>query len=98
MSSLHNQRTPSVRSGSLIFQSSKSASLASACKSLLSEQIQRLNEKHSIDLDLIESLRSFLKTKYSIEMTYSQAMIKLCNNHLNKKYPNFVNEDSSEIK
>ena len=93
-----NERNSSIRSGNLLVQSSRSASLSNTCKSLLSQQVQRLNEKHSNDLDLIESLRSFIKTKYSIEMNYGQAMVKLCNNHLSRKFPSFSNEASSEVK
>jgi len=73
------------------------STILSSAKSTLSEQQGRLSNKHSIDLDLIDDLRAFIKTKCSIEKDYSQSLIKLANSQ-SKKYPNFSTENDSQTK
>ena len=65
----------------------KSGGLLGQAKTILSEQQQRLSAKHQADLDLIDDLRTFIKTKAHIESNYNQQLIKLTSSHLQKKYP-----------
>ena len=80
------------------FTHGKSTNLVAATKSVLSEQCSRLGSKHSIDLELIEDLRSFIKSKCTIEANYCQALSKLSIQHLNRKYPSFAAETDSDTK
>lgn len=57
--------------------STKAGALVSAAKTLLSEQSARLSLKHNTDLDLLDDLRVYLKTRCSIERDYAQALSKL---------------------
>jgi hypothetical protein len=77
--------------------SGKSGTLLSQAKPILNEQHNRLANKHLLDLDLIDDLRTFIKSKCSIEKDYSQSLIKLANSQ-SKKYPNFSTENDSQIK
>jgi len=60
--------------------STKPGALVSVAKSLLSEQNSRLALKHNTDLDLLDDLRMYLKTRSSIEKDYAQALAKLSGN------------------
>ena len=72
--------------------------IVSAAKSTLSEQTARLQTKHSYDVDLIDDMRTFIKTKCNIEKDYCNQMIKLVNTQSNRKYPNFEAENDSDVK
>ena len=72
--------------------------IVSIAKTTLGEQTARLQTKHNYDLDLIEDMRTFLKSKCSIEKDYCNQMIKLINSQSNKKYPNFESENESDVK
>lgn len=61
--------------------------MVSAAKALLSEQSARLALKHSTDLDLLDDLRLYLKTRCSIEQTYAQALCKLNSTHSKRSSP-----------
>lgn len=76
----------------------KSGAITSVCKTILSDQQNRLAFKHQLDLELIDGMRSFIKTKCNIEKDYAQALIKLSSNHQLKKYSQFLAEDQSEYK
>lgn len=67
-------------------------------KSILAEQQQRLSVKHNADLDLIEDLRTFVKTRCHIESNYNQQLAKLSCGHLQKKYPQLSVEAQSDVK
>ena len=73
------------------------STLASQMKPLLSEQHHRLQAKHNYDLDLMDDLRNFIKSKSDIEKHYAQALIKLTTTH-QKKYPSFEAEKDSDLK
>lgn len=75
----------------------KSGTILSTAKSTLSEQQSRLSTKHSIDLELIDDLKAFIKSKCNIEKEYTQSLMKLSNSS-SKKYPIFLAENDSEIK
>jgi len=77
--------------------SGKSGTLLSQAKPILNEQHNRLANKHLLDLDLIDDLRTFIKTKCSLEKDYTQSLIKLANSQ-SKKYPTFSTENDSQIK
>lgn len=80
-------RSESQNSNSSPRANYKSGSLSALAKSILSEQQQRLSVKHNADLDLIEDLRAFVKTRCHIETNYNQQLAKLSASHLTRKYP-----------
>lgn len=68
---------------------SRSSPIASEYKKLLSEQYQRLWTKHQQDLELIDDIRSYVKTRLSIERDYSSSLAKLAkqhSSHISKKF------------
>lgn len=73
------------------------STIASQIKPLLSEQHHRLQAKHGYDMDLMDDLRNFIKTKCDIEKHYAQGIIKLTTTH-QKKYPSFEAEKDSDLK
>ena len=85
-----------AKHGSL--HTTKSGGLSTNCKSILTEQYQRLGSKHNNDLDLIEDLRTFIKVKCHIEKDYCNAIIKLVTSHQSKKYPQFKYETEHDEK
>ncbi|XP_054163435.1 protein nervous wreck-like [Oppia nitens] len=70
--------------------------LVSTAKSTLAEQTSRLQNKHNIDVDIVDDLRSFIKTKSNIEKDYCNQMIKLVNSQSNRKYPTLEAENDSQ--
>ena len=72
--------------------------LVSVAKTTLGEQMARFQTKHSYDLDLIDDMRAFIKTKCNIEKDYCNQLIKLINSQSNRKYPVFEAENDSEVK
>lgn len=91
-------RSESQNSNSSPRAGHKSGGLGSTVKSLLAEQQQRLSVKHCADLELIDDLRSFVKTRCHIESQYGQQLAKLSASHLQKKYPQFSTESESDVK
>ena len=61
--------------------STKSGALVSVAKSILTEQSSRLALKHNTDLDLLDDLRLYLKTRCSIERDYALSLTKLNSSH-----------------
>lgn len=98
MSSSQSQSSGPTRIGSLGHGNTKTSNLVTACKATLSEQAQRLSSKHTTDLELIDDIRSYLKTRCSVEKDYCSSISKLCNNHLTRKYSQFDGEKEAEIK
>ena len=70
-----------AHSSSTLHHSTKSGALVSSAKSTLSEQSSRISLKHSTDLDLLDDLRMYMKTRCSIERDYAQALTKLNGSH-----------------
>lgn len=71
------------------FSSQKNQSLTSELKKILAEQHQRLWSKHQQDLDLIDDIKSYVKSRLSIERDYSNSMSKLSKQHslfISKKF------------
>ena len=64
-----------------LHHSTKPGALVAAAKSTLSEQSARLALKNTTDLDLLDDLRLYLKTRCSIEQNYAQALVKLNSAH-----------------
>ncbi|XP_074599300.1 FCH and double SH3 domains nervous wreck isoform X2 [Brevipalpus obovatus] len=97
--SVHSTAPSQTRIGSFVMHSSsKSSGLINNCKNVLSEQAQRLHNKHATELELIDDVRTFIKVKCSLERDYCTAISKLCHNHLNKKYAQFESEKDSDVK
>lgn len=91
-------RTESQNSNSSPRATHKSANLTGLTKALLAEQQQRVAAKHAADLELVDDLRTFAKTRCHIESNYNQQLVKLSASHLQKKYPQLAGEAQSETK
>jgi hypothetical protein len=91
-------RSESQNSNSSPRAAHKGGGIGSTVKSLLAEQQQRLSVKHNADLELIDDLRSFVKSRCHIETQYGQQLTKLSASHLQKKYPQLSLETQSDSK
>jgi hypothetical protein len=54
-------------------------------RSNLAEQIQCLQRKHAAEMDILDSIRNFLKQKAELDKEYSQGLQKLTQSHLQKR-------------
>src|SRR5699024_9988195 len=82
--------------------STKAGALVSAAKSIVSEQHSRISLKHTTDLELLDELRVYFKTRCTIERDYAQAMVKLNNSHTKRasQFLSFVaaEDETSDVK
>ncbi|XP_076351867.1 F-BAR and double SH3 domains protein 2-like isoform X2 [Tachypleus tridentatus] len=60
---------------------------ATNLRNIHNEQITKLQTKHQQDLDLLEDIRNFMKSRANIEKEYGQALVKLANSFLQRKIP-----------
>lgn len=60
-------------------------SLVGLAKSVLIEQHQRLAYKNNVELEVLEDLYKFMKSRCQIETHYNQQMVKLTGHYLQRK-------------
>lgn len=73
-------------------------SLVGLAKSVLVEQHQRLSYKNNLELEVLEDLYKFMKTRCQIETHYNQQMVKLAGHHLQRKQVSLKTDPNSEEK
>lgn len=73
-------------------------SLVGLAKSVLVEQHQRLTYKNNIELEILEDLYKFMKSRCQIETHYNQQMVKLAAHHLQRKQVSLRVDPHSEAK
>ena len=78
-------------------KASNKQSLVGLAKGVLIEQHQRLTYKNNVELEILEDLYKFLKSRCQIETHYNQQMVKLATHHLQRKQiPLRVDPNSEE--
>lgn len=73
-------------------------SLVGLAKSILVEQQQRLNYKNNLELETLEDLYKFMKSRCQIENHYNQQMVKLATHYLQRKQVSLKTDPHSEAK
>ncbi|XP_037811972.1 protein nervous wreck isoform X12 [Lucilia sericata] len=68
--------------------SKKSGNYVKFLKNLHTEQVAKLQLKNQHECDLLEDIRQFTIKRSAIEKSYSEALLKISSQYLNKKIPN----------
>ncbi|XP_028900236.1 protein nervous wreck isoform X10 [Zeugodacus cucurbitae] len=68
--------------------SKKSGNYVKFLKNLHTEQVAKLQLKNQHECDLLEDIRQFTIKRSAIEKTYSESLLKISSQYLNKKIPN----------
>ncbi|KAM7354913.1 FCH and double SH3 domains nervous wreck isoform 3-T6 [Cochliomyia hominivorax] len=66
----------------------KSGNYVKFLKNLHTEQVAKLQLKNQHECDLLEDIRQFTIKRSAIEKSYSEALLKISSQYLNKKIPN----------
>ncbi|CAF0714492.1 unnamed protein product [Brachionus calyciflorus] len=66
-------------------------------KNLFNEHISKFNLKNEQELAYFDDVRNFIEKKSQLELQYSQALSKLCNQYTSKEEYQINNESTSEI-
>lgn len=57
-------------------------------KNLHTEQVAKLQLKNQHECDLLEDIRQFTIKRSAVEKSYSESLLKISSQYLNKKIPN----------
>ncbi|XP_054734822.1 protein nervous wreck isoform X7 [Anastrepha obliqua] len=68
--------------------SKKSGNYVKFLKNLHTEQVAKLQLKNQHECDLLEDIRQFTIKRSAIEKSYSESLLKISSQYLNKKIPN----------
>ncbi|XP_059217219.1 protein nervous wreck isoform X3 [Stomoxys calcitrans] len=66
----------------------KSGNYVKFLKNLHTEQVAKLQLKNQHECDLLEDIRQFTIKRSAVEKSYSEALLKISSQYLNKKIPN----------
>lgn len=71
-----------------LYISSTQGNYVKFLKNLHTEQVAKLQLKNQHECDLLEDIRQFTIKRSAIEKSYSEGLLKISSQYLNKKIPN----------
>lgn len=64
---------------------------------MFNQHIGSFNSKNDQELIYLEDVKNFIEKKSQLELQYSQALSKLCNQYINKEEYQINNDSSSQM-